>query len=68
MSKVIFCNDDYYWKKFEEMLPDLVENFSVGAIMEAVDTEKEIQTEKLLDQQELAEGRREEDYCVPRGS
>tara|TARA_R110000782_G_scaffold182688_1_gene273006 strand:+ start:645 stop:851 length:207 start_codon:yes stop_codon:yes gene_type:complete len=68
MSKVIFCNDDYYWKKFEEMLPDLVESFSVEAIMEAVDIEKEIQTEKLLDQQELAEGRKPEDYGVPRGS
>ncbi len=38
---------EYYWKKFEEILPELVEEFGVGAIVEAAHEEKELQDEKI---------------------
>jgi hypothetical protein len=65
---VVFENKDYYWEKFEKLLPDLVENYTMEGLVEAIEIEIEIQRERELDEQELAEGQPDEDYGVPRGS
>ena len=38
---------EWNWKKFEEILPELVEEFGVGAIVAAAHEEKELQDEKI---------------------
>jgi len=65
---VVFADKDYYWKKFEELLPDLLENFPVEGIFEAIDTEIEVRKEKEDEMQERVKGLKPEDFGVPRGS
>ena len=66
--QVVYTDNEYYWKKFEELLPDLLNYFSFEAIVEAVEIEVECRREKEVELNELAEGRKPEDYGVPRGS
>ena len=63
-----YADKEYYWKKFEELLPDLLNDFSFEGIVEAVEIEVECRREKDVELNELAEGRKPEDYGVPRGS
>jgi|TARA_R110000803_G_scaffold179225_1_gene241628 hypothetical protein len=65
---MVYTDNEYYWKKFEELLPDLLNYFSFEAIVEAVEIEVECRREKEVELNELAEGRKPEDYGVPRGS
>ena len=63
-----YTDKEYYWKKFEELLPDLLDDFSYEGIIEEIDTQVEVRREKEAELDELAEGRKPEDYGVPRGS
>ena len=63
-----YIDKEYYWKEFEELLPDLLDDFSYEGIIEEIDTQVEIRREKEAELDELAEGRKPEDYGVPRGS
>ena len=63
-----YTDKEYYWKKFEELLPDLLDDFSLDGIVEAIEIEVECRREKEAELDELAEGRKPEDYGVPRGS
>jgi hypothetical protein len=49
-------------------LPDLLDDFSYEGIIEEIDTQVEVRREKEAELDELAEGRKPEDYGVPRGS
>jgi len=64
----VFIGKEHYWQTFEELMPDLLDNFSYDGIIEEIDTQVEIRREKEAELDELAEGRKPEDYGVPRGS
>jgi len=67
-KSMVYADKEYYWKKFEELLPDLLDDFSLDGIVEAIEIEVECRREKEAELDELAEGRKPEDYGVPRGS